>query len=308
MDYQERCNIHSVNPSLRNLPLRALPALSRASFVAPNTVIIGQVTLGQGASVWYGSVLRGDLSTIEVGDSSIIQDLVVLHSREPIHIGRHVIVGPNCRVGGCMIKDYSFIGMGSTIEDAAVIESYAVVAAGSYVPRGTTVPSGQIWAGNPAVYLRAVTTEERESLHEHLNETRSLACVHSEETEKSVEVVFLEDVLRERAFNMNFSETLWERFEQLGQLEDPIDAGEPETVRGADDYIFRERMITEIEGKPWRPFTEDAMVYPEGWKVYGEDMERYERAKRMFEEPSPFRDETPTVKLPRNDTPWTRRY
>jgi carbonic anhydrase/acetyltransferase-like protein (isoleucine patch superfamily) len=95
--------------------------------------VIGDVKLGQNSSVWYGSVLRGDVSLIEIGDDSIIQDLVTLKRASgegPVRIGRGVTIGPNCYIGGAVVEDYAYIGMGSFIGDGCVVESYAVLQLG----------------------------------------------------------------------------------------------------------------------------------------------------------------------------------
>lgn len=275
--------------------------------MAPNASIVGEVSLGKNSSVWYGSVLRGDIAKIEIGEDSVIQDLVTI--KGAAKIGRSVFVGPNCKLGACTLQDYSFVGMGATVEEGCVIESYGMVAAGAYVPKGTTVPSGQIFAGNPAAYLREVTSEERESVHEHINEMRNLAKIHSEEAEKDFEEVFRDDAARERRFYMNWSESFWEKFEKLGYMDHPIDHYEVEFARGTEYYSMNEREITETyRSESWRPFKEDGAVFPESWKIYGEDTERYERAKRMFEQPNERREEYRPSNIPTDSTPWTKRY
>ena len=287
-----------------------MPSLGSANFIAPNAVVVGDVTAGRGSSVWYGAVLRGDLHPIQVGEHTLVQDNVVIKreaGREPVRIGKNVVISPNCRIGGCVVQDYAFIGMGSTLEDGCTVESYGVVAAGACVPRGAVVRSGQIFAGSPAQYLRDVTAEEREALHEHANESRSLAGIHAEEAEKSFEQVFLDDVLRERQLNMSHAEHLWERFEKIGYMSHPIDAEEIDLVYGTQYNTMYEREQTQLQEREWRPFTEDASVYPQGWKLYGEDMERYERAKRLFDQPPKHREEL-EIARPVNQTPWTRRF
>lgn len=116
--------------------------------------------------------------------------------------------------------------MGCTLEDGAVVESYGLLAAGAVLTNGSKVLSGQIWAGTPAHYLRDLTPEERETLHEHLNEMRELAKVHSEETEKTDEQIFMDLALRERANELTYVEAFWEQLERINLMPQPSDFGE----------------------------------------------------------------------------------
>jgi carbonic anhydrase/acetyltransferase-like protein (isoleucine patch superfamily) len=293
---------------------QAYPQLTDALFVATNATVIGDVSLGKEASIWYSAVLRGDLHKITVGDRSILQDRVVIKKTgsdaSPVLIGRDVFVGPNSKIGACTLQDFSYVSMGCTVEDGCVLESYSMLAAGAVLSKGTRVPSGQIFAGSPAKYLRDVTAEERETIHEHLFEQRNLAVVHAEESEKSFEQIFLDDLERENSFFTADSERLSEKLEQAGLTTDPMDVGEQELVKGLEYHTINEREATETRTPDmWKPFTEDAAVFPESWKVYGQDMDRYERAKKLFERPVPRRPVPELVpKLPRDLNPWTKRY
>lgn len=102
--------------------------------------------LGDSSSVWYGSTLRGDQSSINVGKNSVIQDLVSLVPRNkgPISVGDNVYIGPNTTLESCTIENNAFIGMGATVRSGAKVESYGVVAAGAVVPEGATVPAYQV--------------------------------------------------------------------------------------------------------------------------------------------------------------------
>ena len=268
--------------------------------------------MGQNSSIWYGSVLRGDVSSIEIGDDTVIQDLVTIKrtlGSQIIRIGRGVTIGPNAQIGGSIIEDYAYIGMGSKLTDGVVIESYAVVAAGAVVENNTKVPSGQAWAGSPAKYLRDITPEERESIREHHSEMKSLSSIHSEENEKAFDQVFTDDYMKERSYQMSWSETLHEKLESLGYMDHPIDWSEVERVRGVEYVEMHERYVTEMYSpKTWRPFKEDASVFPEDWKIYGEDMESYDRAKKLFDQPPKPREQMPIPAAPSDQSPWTRRY
>jgi len=135
-----------------------------------------------------------------------------------------------------------------------------------------------------------------------------LAEVHSEETEKNFEEVFLDDVKRENRYHQSFVEAFWEKFETLGLTSQHDDIYESEFVSGNQVNQYNERYMTEQYTRDYKPFTEDAAVFPEDWKIYGEDMDRYERAKRMFDSPSPIREDPNRPMIPRDQSPWTKRY
>lgn len=252
------------------------------------------------------------MSSIDVGEDSIIQDRVTIkrsQGGEAVRIGRGVIIGPNSYVGGAVLQDYSFVGMGSTVEDSVVVESYGVVAAGAVVRKGSVIPSGQIWAGSPAKYLRDVTSEERESLREYHNELKNLAAIHSEETEKTFEQIFTDDFNKERSFTMPWKDVLAEKFENLGYNADYIDHVDVERVKGYEYASMYERYVTDLYApQNWKPFKEDAAVFPDDWKIYGEDMESYDRAKKIFDQPPKLRDDSQAPAYRRDESPWTRRY
>lgn len=145
------------------------PALHTSVYVHPNAQIIGEVTLGEDASVWCGAVIRGDVNSISIGDGSNIQDLSVLHvshkstwdpNGAPLTIGERVTVGHSVILHGCSIGDECLIGMGSIIMDKAVLEPRVLLGAGSLVPEGKTLQSGYLYIGRPAKQLRLLTAEE----------------------------------------------------------------------------------------------------------------------------------------------------
>lgn len=151
------------------------PKIDQSSFIANNVVITGDVTVGQNSGIWYGTVIRGDVAKIRIGNYTNIQDNSVIHVTRPNHshnktgneggptiIGNYVTIGHSAIIHACNIADYSFIGMGAIIMDLAKIEEFAMVAAGAVVTPGKIVKSGQIWAGNPAKYFRDLTKEEKE--------------------------------------------------------------------------------------------------------------------------------------------------
>lgn len=162
----------------------------QADWVAPNATVVGDVSLGQGASLWHGVTVRGDTAAVEIGKNSIIQDRCQVGSQtrkagDKVTIGDNVYVGANATLDACTLESFSYIGMGATVGRGSTVESFAVVASGAVVPEGATVPSGQIWAGSPARYLRDLTQEEKHLISEYHLEMQQLSQIYCEETEKT---------------------------------------------------------------------------------------------------------------------------
>lgn len=134
------------------------PVLHSSVFVAPTAVVIGDVTLGENASVWYTAVLRGDMAPITVGDSSNIQDGTVVHVDEgiPCRMGARVGVGHRAILHGCTVEDDCLIGMGSILLNGVRIGTGSVVAAGAVLREGMEVPPGSVVMGVPGRVVREV--------------------------------------------------------------------------------------------------------------------------------------------------------
>ena len=140
------------------------PVLHPTAFVAPTAAVIGDVELGEGASVWYGCVLRGDTNVIRIGPRSNIQDGTIVHvnaGRQPAIVGADVTVGHAAIVHACTLEDRAFVGMGATVLDGAVIEEGGVLGAGSVLPPGKRIGRMELWIGNPAKLVRVLTAEQR---------------------------------------------------------------------------------------------------------------------------------------------------
>lgn len=168
------------------------PKLGNEIFVAPNASVIGNVTLGNRSSVWYGATLRGDVNSIIVGDNTNLQDGVVVHvaktalgSPAPTIIGHNVTVGHAAILHACTIGDGSLVGMGATLCDGSKVEKGAIVAAGALVTPGTVVPSGEVWAGRPAKLLRKLEEGEAEFISQSADNYALLAAQHAEENAKT---------------------------------------------------------------------------------------------------------------------------
>jgi len=129
------------------------PTLGEDVFVAPNAVLVGDVRVGARASIWYGAVLRGDFSTIEVGAESSIQDNAVLHCAEglPTMVGAGVIVGHGALLEGCVIDDGALVGMGAIALQRSRLGARSVLAAGAVLAEGAAIGEGMLAAGVPAI-------------------------------------------------------------------------------------------------------------------------------------------------------------
>jgi len=152
---------YSRHRQLMSVDVDRSPDVAANAYIAPSASVIGNVSLSDDSSVWYGSVLRADStsSRIVVGKKSNIQDRSVLTGN--ITIGDNVTVGHGALMSGDVtIGNNVLIGQGSIISSDSVVESKSIVAAGAVVLPRTTIPSGQMWAGNPAVYVRDCKTTE----------------------------------------------------------------------------------------------------------------------------------------------------
>jgi carbonic anhydrase/acetyltransferase-like protein (isoleucine patch superfamily) len=140
-----------------------LPRIGHGVFVAPNATLIGDVTLEDEASVWFGAVLRGDIGAIRIGARTNLQDLVCVHLTHKISdtiVGADVTVGHGAILHGCTIGDRCLIGMGAILLDNCVIGEGSVIAAGSVVTARTVIPPRSLVRGTPAKVIREVTEEE----------------------------------------------------------------------------------------------------------------------------------------------------
>ena len=141
------------------------PKLPTSVFVAPNAAVIGDVEIGEDSSVWFNSVIRGEVHQIRVGERTNIQDGSVLHvtyQKWALEIGDNVTVGHSAILHGCTISSNCLIGMGARVLDGARVGEFSLVAAGSLVLQGDKVPSNSLVAGVPAIVKRTLTPEEVE--------------------------------------------------------------------------------------------------------------------------------------------------
>ena len=146
--------------------LRRQPKLGKGAYLASTAVVLGDVTLGAHASVWYGAVLRGDINRIVVGHHSNVQDNAVLHLADkfPFLLGNWVTVGHGAIIHACQVGDECLVGMGAVILDGAVIGKQSIIGAKALVTQGTRIPPGSLVLGAPAKVVRKLTQEERAGL------------------------------------------------------------------------------------------------------------------------------------------------
>jgi len=143
------------------------PVWGNDCFIAPNSTIVGDVTMGDNCSVWFNAVIRGDVHYIKIGNNTNIQDGACIHAtylRAPTNIGNYVSIGHHAIVHGCTLKDNVLIGMGAIVMDYAVVEEFVIIGAGSVVLENTICESGYLYAGTPAKKIKPLTGEQRELL------------------------------------------------------------------------------------------------------------------------------------------------
>lgn len=145
------------------------PKIDPSAFIAEGAVIIGEVSIGREASIWYNCVVRGDVNFISIGDRTNIQDLSMLHVTHkknaqdpgaPLVIGNDVTVGHSVTLHGCTIEDGAFIGMQAIIMDKVIVGKGSLVGARALVTEGTIIPPGTLWMGSPAKYKRDLNEKE----------------------------------------------------------------------------------------------------------------------------------------------------
>ena len=144
------------------------PSIDPSAYMAPDTTVIGKVTIAKDSSVWFNCVLRGDADTIVVGRDTNIQDLCVLHTDpgKPVIIGNRVTIGHRSIIHGCEIEDYCLIGMGSIIMNGAKIRRGSIVAAGSVILEDTVIPPFSLVAGVPGKVKRTMEENVLEEIHQ----------------------------------------------------------------------------------------------------------------------------------------------
>lgn len=183
-------------PSLRCLKYSGVhPQLSMTNFVAPNATIFGDVKCRMGSSIWYGATLRVEGGSIDLGKNAVVHDNAIIasnSSKTPVKIGHNAWIGSNSLIEDSEIGDGAVVGMASTIPKDCVLEHNSVLAPGSSLEQGTRVKSRELWGGSPAVLIRLLSSEELDTIKEHIVTLKDLASIHSEETEKDLRTIINE--------------------------------------------------------------------------------------------------------------------
>ena len=146
--------------------LRKQPVLGKNVYIARTGVVVGDVTLGDGANVWYNAVVRGDINRIVVGAGSNIQDNAVLHLADelPCLVGNYVTIGHSAIVHACTLHDECLIGMGAVVLDGAEVGRQCLIGAKALVTQGSRIPEGSLVLGAPGKVVRALSDTERAGL------------------------------------------------------------------------------------------------------------------------------------------------
>ena len=152
-----------------------LPRLGQRVYVDPAATVVGDVELGDDASVWPACVIRGDVNHIRIGARTNVQDGTIIHVTHegpftrpggfPTTIGTDCTIGHACVIHACCIGDFALIGMGAVVLDGVVVEKYGFIGAGAVVSPGKTVGEAELWLGNPARFVRKLKDREIEQLH-----------------------------------------------------------------------------------------------------------------------------------------------
>lgn len=146
------------------LPVKGVyPKIGKDCFLAENSTIVGDVTMGNNCSVWFSAVIRGDVNFIKIGDNTNIQDGAVIHCtylKAPTIIGNNVSIGHNALVHGCILQDHVLVGMGAIVMDHAIVEEFCIIAAGAIVLENTKCESGFLYAGIPARKIKPLSEEQ----------------------------------------------------------------------------------------------------------------------------------------------------
>ena len=142
-----------------------VPRLAEGAWVAPTAVVIGDVVLGERATIWWNCLVRGDTNRIRIGARTNIQDNSVLHVNPGeewvCEIGEDVTIGHMAIVHACKLENFAFVGMGATVLDGAVIEQGGMLAAGGLLTPGKRIPRRELWGGRPAKKMRDIPDDER---------------------------------------------------------------------------------------------------------------------------------------------------
>ena len=168
-------------------PVRGFtPVIGKDCYLADNATIVGDVTIGDECSIWFGAILRGDVNTITVGNRVNIQDGSVLHTlyqKSTIEIGDDVSIGHNVTIHGAKIHNLALIGMGAVVMDDAEVGEGALVAAGSVVLSKTKIGPNELWGGAPAKFIKMVDPAQSREINQKIARNYLMYSKWYDETE-----------------------------------------------------------------------------------------------------------------------------
>jgi carbonic anhydrase/acetyltransferase-like protein (isoleucine patch superfamily) len=163
------------------------PIVPATCYVDPSAQILGDVTLGEHASVWMNAVVRGDVNAIRIGARSNVQDCAVLHGMRnlyPVIVGEMVTIGHNATVHGCVLEDAVLIGIGAVILNDARIGEGSIIAAGAVIPEHTVIPPNSLVAGVPGKVRRTLSPADRELILTYARNYLDYTRIYLEEVEQ----------------------------------------------------------------------------------------------------------------------------
>jgi carbonic anhydrase/acetyltransferase-like protein (isoleucine patch superfamily) len=164
-----------------------LPTIPASCYVDVSAQVIGDVVLGERASIWMNAVVRGDVNSIRIGANSNVQDCAVLHGMRnmfPVHVGEWVTIGHNATVHGCVVEDCCLIGMGARVLNGARIGEGSIIAAGAVIPEKMVIPPRSLVAGVPGKIRRALGDEDRELILKYAKNYLDYTAIYLAETAK----------------------------------------------------------------------------------------------------------------------------
>jgi carbonic anhydrase/acetyltransferase-like protein (isoleucine patch superfamily) len=161
------------------------PTIPASCYVDPSAQVIGDVILGEHASIWMNAVVRGDVNSIRIGARSNVQDCAVLHGMRnlyPVHVGELVTIGHNATVHGCTIADACLIGIGAVILNDARIGEGSIIAAGAVIPEHTVIPPRSLVAGVPGKHRRTLGEEDRAMILQYAQNYLDYVAIYLKES------------------------------------------------------------------------------------------------------------------------------
>lgn len=285
-------------PSFRSIPYKStFPRLLKSQFIAPNCTIIGDVETGHNSSLFFGVTIRSENSKVIIGKDTVIQDntqiLNSCNDFKTISIGNKVTIGCNCYIDSSTIDDDVVIGNGATIHKNSHIMTGSYIAAGSVVLPSTTIPKNQIWAGNPAKYLRDIKPDEKDTIAETRDELLELGNVLVEETEKTQHEILMDLISWNVRVNISPDQEaeMEKNMVAYSATVGPDDDMGVESVNeGYDDLEMEDNQRAYDFPKDFTvnsKFEQDIRSYPDYFKIYNENNKRYDEINRREEELHP---------------------